>query len=144
MSSMYAPRSTLCVPDNACSLAMISTVIVVSSESEKLFSCVMVISENVDVEAEFTLTSNASENDVLTTSVSWVVCPFSKVICFLSMSIENGGKIDVSTTPILFSTHSVHHKMQSQIPVQLHNNQFPHSQPNLDFSKELYILSVFQ
>ena len=59
MSSVYAPRRTLCVPDNACSLAMISTVMVVLSESEKLFSCVMTISENVDVEEEFTLTSSA-------------------------------------------------------------------------------------
>ena len=38
MSSVYAPRRTLCVPDNACSLAIISTEIVVLSESEKLFS----------------------------------------------------------------------------------------------------------
>ena len=68
MSSVYAPRRTLCVPDNACSLAMISTVMVVLSESEKLFSCVMIISENVDVEEEFTLTSNVSENKVLVTS----------------------------------------------------------------------------
>ena len=58
MSSVYAPRRTLCVPDNACSLTMISTVIVVSSESEKLFSCVIIMSENVDVEEDFTLTSN--------------------------------------------------------------------------------------
>ena len=68
MSSVYAPRRTLCVPDNACSPTIISTEIVVLSESEKLFSCVMIISENVDVEEEFTLTSNASENNVLATS----------------------------------------------------------------------------
>ena len=68
MSSVYAPRRTLCVPDNAYSLAIISTEIVVLSESEKLFSCVMIISENVDAEEEFTLTSNASENNVLATS----------------------------------------------------------------------------
>jgi len=60
MSSVYAPRRTLCVPDNAYSLAVISTVIVVpESESRKLFSCVMIMSENVDVEEEFTLASIA-------------------------------------------------------------------------------------
>jgi len=45
------------VPDNACSLAMISTEIVVLSESDILFSCVMIMSENVDVDEEFTLAS---------------------------------------------------------------------------------------
>ena len=70
MSSVYAPRSTLCVPDNAYSLAMISTVIDVSLESEKLSSCVIIISENVDVEEEFTLTSNVFETNDLTSSTS--------------------------------------------------------------------------
>ena len=85
------PRSTLCVPDNACSLAIISTVMVVLSESEKLFSCVMIMSENVDVEEEFTLASNVSESKVLSiSSITCSVCPFSKVICFLSILIENG------------------------------------------------------
>ena len=65
MSSVYAPRSTLCVPDNACSLAIISTVMVASSESEKLFSCVIIISENVDVEEEFTVASMVSEDNAL-------------------------------------------------------------------------------
>ena len=52
MSSVYAPRRTLCVPDNACSLAVTSTEIVVTSEksgspNQKLFnSGLMVISEN--------------------------------------------------------------------------------------------------
>jgi hypothetical protein len=52
MSSVYAPRRTLCVPDNACSLAMTSIEMVVgTSESEKLFnSGLMIMSENVDVE----------------------------------------------------------------------------------------------
>jgi len=52
MSSVYAPRRTLCVPDNAYSLAVISTEIVVgASDSEKLFnSGVIIMSENVDVE----------------------------------------------------------------------------------------------
>jgi len=52
MSSVYAPRRTLCVPDNACSLTLICTEIVVEvSDSEKLFnSGLMIISENVDVE----------------------------------------------------------------------------------------------
>ena len=51
MSSVYAPRRTLCVPDNACSFAMTSIEIVVGmSEGEKLFnSGLMIISENVDV-----------------------------------------------------------------------------------------------
>ena len=70
MSSVYAPRSTLCVPDNACSLAMISTVTDVSLESEKLSSCVIITSENVDVEDEFTLTSNVFETNALTSSTS--------------------------------------------------------------------------
>ena len=65
---MYRPRSTLCVPDNACSLAMISTVMVVLSESKTLFSCVMIMSENVDVEEEFTLASIVSESEVLSIS----------------------------------------------------------------------------
>ena len=49
MSSVYAPRRTLCVPDNACSLAVTSTEIVVGvSEGEKLFnSGVIIMSENV-------------------------------------------------------------------------------------------------
>ena len=47
MSSVYAPRRTLCVPDNAYSLAIISTEIVVLSQSEKLFSGSMILSENV-------------------------------------------------------------------------------------------------
>ena len=67
MSSVYAPRRTLCVPDNACSLAMISTEIVVLSESEKLFSCVMIMSENVDVNEEFTLASYMLALPVLVT-----------------------------------------------------------------------------
>ena len=106
MSSVYAPRRTLCVPDNACSLAMISTVMVVLSESEKLFSCVMTISENVDVEEEFTLTSSEPENVVFdTSSVTCSVCPFAKVICFLSISTENGGEIDaVSYTHLTLPT----------------------------------------
>ena len=78
MSSVYAPRSTLCVPDNACSLAMISTEMVVLSESEKSFSCVIIISENVDVEEEFMLTVLLDELDTLVTSnVISVVWPFS-------------------------------------------------------------------
>ena len=68
MSSVCAPRSILCVPDNACSLAIISTVMIVLSVSEKLSLCVMIISENVDVEEEFTSTSDVSENEVLDTS----------------------------------------------------------------------------
>ena len=70
MSSVYAPRSTLCVPDNACSLAMISTVTDVSLESEKLSSCVIITSENVDVEEEFTLTSKVFETNDLISSTS--------------------------------------------------------------------------
>ena len=52
MSSVYAPRRIFCVPDNAYSLAVTSTEIVVgTSESEKLFNAgLMVMSENVDVE----------------------------------------------------------------------------------------------
>ena len=48
---MYAPRRTLCVPDNACSLAVISTEIVIGpSDKEKSFnSGLIIISENVDV-----------------------------------------------------------------------------------------------
>ena len=59
MSSVYAPRRTLCVPDNACSLKVISIKIVVgSSESEKLFdSGLIIMSENVDVVEVFTLAS---------------------------------------------------------------------------------------
>ena len=66
MSSVYAPRRTLCVPDNACSLAIISTVMIDLSMSEKFFSCVIIISENVDVEEEFTLASNVFETNALT------------------------------------------------------------------------------
>ena len=61
MSSVYAPRSTLCVPDNACSLAIISTMIDVSLESEKSSSCVIIKSENVD-EVEEDDTENNEEN----------------------------------------------------------------------------------
>ena len=51
MSSVYAPRRTLCIPDNAYSLAVTSTEIVIgTSEGEKLFnSGLIVMSENVDV-----------------------------------------------------------------------------------------------
>ena len=42
---------------------MISIVMVVLSESEKLFSCVIVMSENVDVDDEFTLTVLLTELD---------------------------------------------------------------------------------
>jgi hypothetical protein len=51
MSSVYAPRRILCVPDNAYSLAVTSTEIVVgTSEGEKLFnSGVIIMSENVAV-----------------------------------------------------------------------------------------------
>ena len=61
MSSVYTPRRILCVPDNAYSLAVTSTEIVVgTSEGEKLFnSGLMIMSENVDVEEEFTLASIA-------------------------------------------------------------------------------------
>ena len=63
---MYAPRRILCVPDNAWSLAMISIEIVVrSSESEKLSSCVMIMSENVDVDEELILTVLLAELDAL-------------------------------------------------------------------------------
>ena len=49
ISSVYAPRRTLCVPDNAYSLAVTSTEIVVgTSENEKLFnSGLIVMSKNV-------------------------------------------------------------------------------------------------
>ena len=52
MSSVYAPRRILCVPDNAYSLAVTSTEIVVgTSVGEKLFNVGLIImSENVDVE----------------------------------------------------------------------------------------------
>ena len=52
MSSVYAPRSILCVPDNAYSLAVTSIKIVVgTSEGGKLFNVgLIVMSENVDVE----------------------------------------------------------------------------------------------
>ena len=52
MSSVYAPRRTLCVPDNAYSLVVTSTEIVVTwSESEKLFNAGLIaMSENIDVE----------------------------------------------------------------------------------------------
>ena len=59
------------MPDNACSLAMISTVMMFPlSESEKLFSCVMIQSENIDAVDEFTLTSIvlSSELDALVIS----------------------------------------------------------------------------
>ena len=41
---------------------------------------------HVDVEEEFTLASIVSESKVLATNVTLLVWPFSKVICFLSMS----------------------------------------------------------
>ena len=44
MSSVYPPRRTLCVPDNAYSLAVTSTEIVVgTSEGEKLFNSGLMI-----------------------------------------------------------------------------------------------------
>ena len=48
---MYAPRRTLCSPDNAYSLAVISIEMVVgTSDGEKLFSSgLMTRSENTDV-----------------------------------------------------------------------------------------------
>ena len=66
MSSVYAPRRTLCVPDNACSLAMTSIEMVVGiSDGEKLFnSGLMVRSENVDVKEEFTLASIVFPNQL--------------------------------------------------------------------------------
>ena len=118
---------------NACSLAMTSIEMVVGiSESEKLFnSCLMIMSENVDVEEEFTLASIVLPNqlDVLVTwSVISLVWPFSKIISFVLMSMKKGSGIDVSTTPILFSTHSVNQifcqQLQNQKPEQLHNIQF--------------------
>ena len=57
MSSVYAPKRTLCVPVNACSLAVISTEMDIgSSDKEKSVRIGLItISENVDVTEEFTL-----------------------------------------------------------------------------------------
>ena len=111
MSSVYAPRSTLCIPDNAYSLAVTSTEIVVgTSVGEKLFNVGLIImSETVDVEEWFTLMDCIMcwLGVLVTWSVTTAVSPFFKVISFVSISIEKGSGIDVSTTPILFSTHSV-------------------------------------
>ena len=85
MSSVYAPRRTLCVPDNACSLKVISIKIVVgSSESEKLFdSGLIIMSENVDVVEVFTLASitlPVQLGVLVYLTVISAVCPFSSVV----------------------------------------------------------------
>ena len=58
ISLLYAPRRTLCVPDNALSLAVICIEIVFepSERSSSFGSYAITISENRDVVDEFTVT----------------------------------------------------------------------------------------